>query len=66
MVIGDLGDHPWLPVLARWHYDQWGLLTGASTYEDYIALLTEAAASRRVPRVSCPSRTESCSAPRIS
>ena len=31
MVIQDLGDNlSWLPTLARWHYDQWGPLTGAS------------------------------------
>ena len=52
MVIGDLGDHlAWVPVLARWHYDQWGPLTGASSFDDYVVLLTEAAASRTVPSV---------------
>jgi predicted N-acetyltransferase YhbS len=52
MVIRDLGDDPyWLPTLARWHYDQWGPLTGASSFEGYVALLTEAAASRAVPSV---------------
>src|ERR671919_442523 len=52
MVIADLGDHrSWLPVLARWHYDQWGPLTGASSFEDYVALLTDAAARREVPSV---------------
>ena len=52
MVIGDLGDHlSWLPALARWHYDQWGPLTGASSFDGYVALLTEAAASRTVPSV---------------
>ena len=52
MVISDLGDHfSWLPVLARWHYDQWGRLTGAESFDGYVALLTEAAASRAVPSV---------------
>src|SRR2546422_6627203 len=52
MVISDLGDYPaWLPVLARWHYDEWGPLTGASSFDGYVALLTEAAASRTVPSV---------------
>jgi GNAT superfamily N-acetyltransferase len=52
MVIADLGDHlAWVPILARWHYDQWGPLTGASSFDDYLALLTEAAASRGVPSV---------------
>jgi predicted N-acetyltransferase YhbS len=52
MEIQDLGDHPsWLPTLARWHYDQWGPLTGASSFDDYVACLAEAAASRAVPSV---------------
>ena len=52
MVIGDLGDHiSQLPALARWHYDQWGPLTGASSFDGYVALLTQAAASRTVPSV---------------
>ena len=52
MVIQDLGDNlSWLPTLARWHYDQWGPLTGASSFDGYAALLTAAAASRRVPSV---------------
>jgi predicted N-acetyltransferase YhbS len=51
-VIFDLGDDlVWLPTLARWHYDQWGPLTGASSCEDYAGRLTEAAASRAVPSV---------------
>lgn len=50
--IGDLGDYrELLPTLARWHFDQWGLLTGASTFDDYVALLGAAAESRRVPSV---------------
>jgi predicted N-acetyltransferase YhbS len=52
MVIGDLGDHlSWLPTLARWHYDQWGPLTGASSLEGYVARLSEAARSRSVPSI---------------
>jgi predicted N-acetyltransferase YhbS len=51
-VIADLGDElVWLPMLARWHYDQWGPLTGASSCEDHVGRLTEAAASRAVPSV---------------
>jgi predicted N-acetyltransferase YhbS len=38
-------------VLARWHYAQWGPLTGAASYGEYLVLLTEAAASRAVPSV---------------
>jgi GNAT superfamily N-acetyltransferase len=52
MVIGDLGEHlVWLPTLARWHFDQWGPLTGATTLEGYVALLTVAARRRTVPSV---------------
>jgi predicted N-acetyltransferase YhbS len=51
-VIADLGDDlVWLPMLARWHYDQWGPLTGASSCEEYAERLSEAAASRAVPSV---------------
>src|SRR5437773_7546023 len=42
MMISDLGDQlSWAPVLARWHYDQWGLLTGADSFDGYVALLTQ-------------------------
>jgi predicted N-acetyltransferase YhbS len=52
MEIRDLGDHPaWLPTLARWHYDQWGPLTGAGSFDDYVARLVEATASRTLPSV---------------
>ena len=50
--ISDLADYlAWLPALARRHYDQWGSLTGAGSFDGYVALLTEAAASRTVPSV---------------
>lgn len=50
--IADLGQHPqWIPVLARWHFEQWGPLTGAATQDAYVALLTGAAHSRTVPSV---------------
>ena len=52
MMISDLGDQlSWVPVLARWHYDQWGFLTGADSFDGYVALLTKAAGSRAVPSV---------------
>ena len=52
MVIADLRDHlACVPILARWHYEQWGPLTGASSFDDYSALLTQAAESRGVPSV---------------
>ncbi len=52
MVIGDVGDYlDCLPILARWHYDEWGPLTGAGSFEAYLALLTQSAASRTVPSI---------------
>ena len=52
MVIVDLGDYRgWIPRLARWHFDQWGPLTGAETLDGYVALLTAAADGRTVPSV---------------
>src|SRR5262249_28326985 len=37
----DLGDQlAWLPILARWHYDQWGPLTGADSLDRYVTTLT--------------------------
>jgi len=52
MMISDLADYlAWLPALARWHYDQWGPLTGAGSFDGYVALLTEAAASKTEPSV---------------
>ena len=52
MVIEDLQRHPSLiPTIARWHFDQWGPLTGAATLEGYIGLLGGAAAAPGVPSV---------------
>jgi len=52
MVIEDLQRHPSLiPTIARWHFDQWGPLTGAATLEGYIGLLEGAAAAPGVPSV---------------
>jgi hypothetical protein len=52
MVIADLGQHPvWVEALSRWHYDQWGPLTGAVSAGDYTQMLTNAAQSRTVPSV---------------
>jgi hypothetical protein len=46
MVISDLGDHlSQLLLLARWHYDQWEQLTGADSFDRYVRLLTQAAAT---------------------
>ena len=52
VTITDLGEHPtWISTLARWHFEQWGRLTGAGTLDDYVALLTAAAQSRTVPSI---------------
>ncbi len=38
-----------IPLLARWHFKQWGDLTGASTESDYTALLSRNASTRNLP-----------------
>ncbi len=38
-----------IPLLARWHFKQWGDLTGASTESDYKALLSRNASTRNLP-----------------
>ncbi len=38
-----------IPLLARWHFEQWGYLTGASTESDYEALLFRNASTRNLP-----------------
>jgi hypothetical protein len=38
-----------IPLLARWHFEQWGDLTGASTESDYEALLSRNASTRGLP-----------------
>lgn len=38
-----------IPLLARWHFKQWGDLTGASTESDYKALLSRNASSQKLP-----------------
>jgi GNAT superfamily N-acetyltransferase len=52
VLITDLGKYPqWILTLARWHFEQWGPLTGADTLDTYVALLTSASQSRTVPSV---------------
>lgn len=52
VVIADLDEHrEWIPTLAQWHFDQWGPLTGASSFDAYLVLLTMAAQSRTIPSV---------------
>jgi predicted N-acetyltransferase YhbS len=38
-----------IPLLARWHFKQWGDLTGASTESDYKALLSRNVSTRKLP-----------------
>lgn len=38
-----------IPLLARWHFKQWGDLTGASSESDYQALLSRNASARGLP-----------------
>jgi predicted N-acetyltransferase YhbS len=38
-----------IPLLARWHFKQWGDLTGASTESDYEAMLFRNASTRNLP-----------------
>jgi GNAT superfamily N-acetyltransferase len=52
MAIEELRLHrDWIPVIARWHFDQWGPLTGAQTFERYIGVLQECAEGSDVPSV---------------
>lgn len=48
--IEDLSEHiELIPLLARWHFKQWGYLTGASTEADYKAVLFRNAAGPGLP-----------------
>ena len=38
-----------IPLLAQWHFKQWGDLAGASTESDYEALLSRNASTRNLP-----------------
>ena len=52
MLIDDLHAHrEYIPEIARWHFDQWGPLTGARTFEDYLFSLEEVASGSGVPSV---------------
>src|SRR5262249_42594484 len=52
MLIEDLRFHAdWISTIARWHFDQWGTLTRAQTFEGYVELLEAAAAGSGVPSV---------------
>lgn len=38
-----------IPLLAKWHFQQWGALTGASSEQDYQKLICKYASSQKVP-----------------
>lgn len=40
-----------LSTIARWHFDQWGSLTGADTFESYVRVLEQSAASTSLPSI---------------
>ena len=47
-----LARHPeWVATLARWHFDQWGLLTGTDTVEQYRFVLEEYSRGATIPCV---------------
>jgi hypothetical protein len=51
MLITDLADYPrWIPALARWHFEYWGL-AGTSSLAAYRAVLASAADSRMAPSI---------------
>jgi GNAT superfamily N-acetyltransferase len=41
----------WITTLARWHFDQWGPLTGSNTIEEYVRFLDDATKRTTVPSV---------------
>ena len=52
MVLEKLALHrDWVTTIARWHFDQWGPLTGSNTLEEYARFLGDAAKSGTVPSV---------------
>jgi GNAT superfamily N-acetyltransferase len=47
-----LARHPeWIATLARWHFDQWGILTGSETLGQYRAVLDEYSRGATIPCV---------------
>ena len=50
MKIVNLNEHvEVIPLLAKWHFRQWGDLTGASSEDDYRNILSEHTSSQKVP-----------------
>lgn len=51
MVIEKLSRSDWMTTLARWHFDQWGPLTGSNTVEAYVRFLDDAMRCKTTPSV---------------
>lgn len=52
MVIEGLALHgDWITTIARWHFNQWGPLTGSNTVEEYASFLEDATRCTTVPSV---------------
>ncbi len=52
MVIERLAVHrEWIATIARWHFDQWGPLTGSNSMEEYTGFLDDATKRTTVPSV---------------
>jgi len=52
MDVDHLAQHPdCIEMIARWHFDQWGALTGAATLEEYVPILATHAKSSTIPAV---------------
>ena len=52
MVIEKLALHrDWVDKIARWHFDQWGPLTGSGSCEEYLRFLDDAARHTTIPAV---------------
>jgi GNAT superfamily N-acetyltransferase len=48
----------WITTIARWHFDQWGPLTGSNTIEEYTCFLDNATRPTTVPSVFVASLDE--------
>ena len=52
MVIEELALHrDWIATIARWHFDQWGPLTGSNTIGEYIRFLDDATKHTTIPSI---------------
>ena len=52
MVIEKLALHrDWITMIARWHFDQWGPLTGSNSIEEYVSFLDDTTKCTTVPSV---------------